>query len=142
MLPLIWLGIAVVLGIIEAMAPMLVCLWFCLGAIVAFVVSLFIDNILIEVIVFVAVSLLALIALRPLMKKRVNAKDADALTDVDTYVGRDVVVTQGIQPGQNGRVRLSDVSWLARTNMDVTIEAGAHARVVKVEGTVLVVEPV
>lgn len=137
----IWLGIAIVLGVIEAASPMLVCIWFCLGAAVTFAVSLFVDNLLVQIVVFLVASTAMLLALRPFMKKRINAKGAETATNADTYIGRDVVVTQGIPAGQNGRVLLADVSWLARTADGSPLATGAHATVQAVDGTVLTVAP-
>ena len=138
-----WLGIAVVFGFIEAAAPALVCLWFCLGAAVAFVTSFFVDDLLVQVIVFLVASIAMLLALRPFLRKRTKANPEDALTNSDAYVGREVVVTQGIPEGsgRTGRVLLADVSWLARTPGGNALPTGAHATVKQVDGTVLVVEP-
>ena len=69
MSPIIWLGITVALGLAEAAAPALVCLWFCLGAAITFVVSFFVFDLLVQVIVFVVSSALGLAALRAFMKR-------------------------------------------------------------------------
>lgn len=139
----VWLGLAVVFGLVEAAAPALVCLWFCLGAAVAFVVSFFVENVTVQVAVFLASSIVMLLALRPFMRKRTKAKPEDSLTNADSYVGREVVVTQSVPAGagQCGRVLLADVSWLARTADGTALASGARARVTQVDGTVLVVEP-
>ena len=95
LLPFVWLGVAVVAGLIEAASPMLVCIWFCLGAAITFVVSFFVDDLLVQIVVFVIASLVMLAALRPFMKKRVNAK-GEQRTNSDAYVDRIVTVSQGI----------------------------------------------
>lgn len=139
----VWLGLAVVFGLAEAAAPGLICLWFCLGAAVSFVVSFFVPDLLVQIIVFVVSSAAMLLALRPFMRKRVKGTPEDALTNADTYVGREVLVTQGIPAGagRTGRVKLADVSWLARTADASALASGTRARVSAVESTVLVVEP-
>ena len=142
MMPFIWLGIAVVLAFIEAAAPALVCVWFCVGAAAALVTSIFVTDLLVQIIVFLVVSLVALIALRPFIKKRVNVRGDEVATNSDAYIGRDVVVTQNIPEGRQGRVRLGDVSWSARSSSGEAITAGTLAKVDAVDGTVLVVEPV
>ena len=88
MSPIIWLGITVALGLAEAAAPALVCLWFCLGAAITFVVSFFVPDLLVQVIVFVVCSALGLAALRPFMKKSSESKEKAAVTNSDEYVGR------------------------------------------------------
>ena len=144
MAAIIWLGIAVAFGIVEAAAPALVCIWFCVGAAAAFVVSLFTASILVQVAVFLVVSCVALLALRPFFRKSAKVKAKDALTDVDAYVGREVTVTQENPAGKDlcGRVRLGDVSWLARTSEGVAVPTGSRVVVKSVDSTVLVVKPV
>ncbi|MBR2836603.1 MAG: NfeD family protein [Coriobacteriales bacterium] len=138
-LTLLWLGAAIVLGLIEAAAPALVCLWFCLGAVITFIASFFVTEFWIQFIIFTVASLIMLAALRPFMKKRVNVK-GEAATNSDAYVGKDVVVTQAIPEGQKGRVRLGDVSWIATTQDGSALATGSHAIVASVDGTVLVVK--
>lgn len=139
-LPFVWLGVAVVAGLVEAASPLLICIWFCLGAAVAFVVSLLVHNLLIQIVVFLVASLLMLVALRPFMRRRVNAKGEPA-TNADTYVGRVVTITQGITPTRDGRVLLGDTSWIARRSDGEALPSGSRARVVSVDGARLVVEP-
>lgn len=139
----IWLAIAVVFGIVEAAAPALVCIWFCIGAAVAFVVSLFVADIWVQVVVFLVVSAACLLALRPFIRKNAKASPEDAVTNYDTYIGREVVVTQAIPAGKGrcGRVLLADVSWLARTANGEAVPTGDRVVVKDVDSTVLVVAP-
>ncbi len=142
MATVVWLGVTIAFGVIEAMAPALVCIWFCLGAAVTFVASFFVKSVLVQVVIFLVASVAMLLALRPFIHRRVKARPEDALTNSDTYVGREVVVTQLIPAGQgrSGRVLLGDVSWLARSVDGGAIETGSRAVVREVNGTTLVVE--
>jgi len=144
MAPLVWLGIAIALGFVEAAAPALVCIWFCLGAVITFVASFFVKSILAQIIIFVIASCVMLAALRPFMRSRVKGKPEDAMTNADAYIGREVVVSQRIPAGssQTGRVLVADVSWLARTADGVEAPSGSRVRIKEVDSTVLVVEPV
>lgn len=139
-LPFVWLGVAVVAGLVEAASPLLICIWFCLGAAVAFVVSLLVHNLLIQIVVFLVASLLMLVALRPFMRRRVNAKGEPA-TNADTYIGRVVTITQGITPTRDGRALLGDTSWIAHRADGGALASGSKARVTSVDGARLVVEP-
>ena len=68
-MPYIWIGIAVVMAVIEASTVQLVSVWFVIGALCAALASIFTDNIVIQTVVFVAVSLVALVITRPLVQK-------------------------------------------------------------------------
>jgi membrane protein implicated in regulation of membrane protease activity len=140
----VWLALAVVFGLVEAMGPALVSIWFCVGAAAAFVVSLFTGNLWVQVVVFVAVSAVALACLRPLIRKVTTVKADDVKTNYDTYVGREVVVEQAVPAGEDstGRVRLGDVSWLARTADGTPVAEGVRVVVKEVDSAVLVVAPV
>jgi membrane protein implicated in regulation of membrane protease activity len=140
----VWLALAVVFGLVEAMGPALVSIWFCVGAAAAFVVSLFTGNLWVQVVVFVAVSAVALACLRPLIRKVTTVKADDVKTNYDTYVGREVVVEQAVPAGEGstGRVRLGDVSWLARTADGTPVAEGVRVVVKEVDSAVLVVAPV
>ena len=64
-----WLGLFVVLLIIEICTINLVSIWFAIGAFVSFFVSMFTENIFIQGAVFLVVSLLTLLVTKPFIKK-------------------------------------------------------------------------
>ena len=61
----IWLLLAVILGIIEISTTNLVSIWFVISSLLAMISSLFTDNILIQIAIFVLVGVL----LMPISKK-------------------------------------------------------------------------
>ena len=58
-----------------------------------------------------------------------------------TAVGESAVARERIEPRARGRVELRGSVWTGRNIGDVCLEDGARARVVRVEGLVLDVEP-
>ena len=64
-----WLVLGVILFVIEGLTVGLVCLWFGIGAIAAMLSTFIFTNIYIQWIVFIIVSLISLVLLRPLVKK-------------------------------------------------------------------------
>lgn len=68
-MPFIWLGIALVMGVLEMCTAQLVSVWFVFGGIAAAVSCIFTDQILIQVGVFAGISLVALLVTRPIVKK-------------------------------------------------------------------------
>ena len=76
---IIWLVLAVVMAVVEGMTVQLVSIWFCIGAVAACITSLFTDSILIQGVVFVVVSAIALLVTRPLVK-RLKRRGAEGST--------------------------------------------------------------
>ena len=94
-------------------------------------------NVLAQTAVFLVVSLVCLVLMRPLVRK----KDAKAAvpTNADRNVGQTAEVIAAVEPARPGRARLSGVDWAARC--DVPLAEGQLAEVVAVEGTTLVLRP-
>ena len=131
-MPFIWLGIGLLLGILEAVTAQLVSIWFVFGAVGAAVTCIFTDNILIQLAVFIVISLAALIATRPLVK-RFKARAQTEYTNVDMNIGKEVrVLTE---------IKIGDTIWMARTVDGSTVPAGEHVVIQSVEGVKMMVVP-
>ena len=95
-LSLLWLGLAIVFGVLEAVTVALVSIWFVLGAVAALIASLFTSSFLVQFFVFVLVSGAALAVSWPLMKKRRNARPVP--TNADLNVGRTATIIEPVTP--------------------------------------------
>ena len=84
-LAVVWISAAVVFGIAEAITMGLTTIWFAGGAVAAAVSAMFTDSILIQVIVFIAVSSALLAATRPLVKKHINSRTEK--TNIEALAG-------------------------------------------------------
>ena len=135
---IVWLILLVAFIVAEAATATLVSVWFCAGAAAALLLSAFVPNVLAQTAVFLVVSLVCLVLMRPLVRK----KDAKAAvpTNADRNVGQTAQVIAAVEPARPGRARLSGVDWAARC--DVPLAEGQLAEVVAVEGTTLVLRPV
>lgn len=134
-----WLIIAVVMFVFEAITVGLVCIWFCFGALGAFAAAFFTDNIIIQLVVFVAVSALSFLFVKPLAKKAMPDKKLAESTN--RFIGKTAKVTESIT-SDKGRVLLGDVSWLAKTESNEVIEVGMLVKIVGIKGNILIVEKV
>ena len=136
---LFWLILAVVTAILEACTVQLVSIWFTLGGLAACITSLFTDNIIIEAVVFVAVTAIALAATRPLVK-RLRKKKAEP-TNADRYIGKTAVVINAIDNERaQGMVKTDNEKWTARSESGELIPEGAVVTVKAIEGVKLIVE--
>lgn len=139
-LPMIWLLVAIIFGVIEATTVQLMSVWFSVGAVAAMVVALLGGGIWLQFIVFLAVALLVLAFTRPLVKKVL--KVGRVHTNADSVVGRIAAVTVDIAgPGEVGRVLVDGQDWAAVSEDGAPIQKGERVLVKAIEGVKLVVEP-
>jgi membrane protein implicated in regulation of membrane protease activity len=136
----VWIGAAIVLGIGEMLTAGLFMLPFAIGAIAAGVLAFFNVYVWIQVVVFLAVSIAALVGLRRFAWR---SSEPQYPVGAKRYVDARATVTESIDRlAGTGRVRLETETWRATTDLDETIEPGIEVRVVDVRGARLVVEPV
>jgi len=135
-----WLIAMVVLLVIEAVVPGLISIWFALGALAALISALFHAPIWLQIVWFVAVSVIALVLTRPLVRKYVNGRITP--TNADMVIGKDAVVTEAIDNlHARGAVLLDGKTWTARMDReDENAQTGETVRVLRIEGVKLIVE--
>jgi len=137
---IVWLVLAVVMAIFEAVTVQLVSIWFVAGAVAACITSLITDNTIIQAVVFVAVTAIALIVTRPIVR-RMKEKKPEA-TNSDRCIGQEgVVVTEIDNAAARGQVRVGSSVWTARSADDSVIPADTRVIVTAIEGVKLIVKP-
>jgi membrane protein implicated in regulation of membrane protease activity len=137
---LLWLGLLVLFLVVEAISVGLTSIWFAAGALVALAAALLGGGPGWQVGLFVAVSLVCLLAVRPLARRYLNSRVQP--TNADRILGSEAEVTEAIDNVLGrGAVTIGGVSWTARSNGD-PIPAGARVRVLRIEGVKVFVEPV
>ena len=134
MTPFYWLVALAVLLVIEIITMGLTTIWFAGGALVAFVLALFGVPWLVQIAVFLVVSILLLIFTRPAIEKKIN-KDR-IKTNVNSIAGKEGKVTEDIDNfNQKGTIVLNGLEWTARSSKDdIIIPAGARVIVDEVKG--------
>ena len=137
----VWLGLLALFVIIEAATANLLTIWFAAGALVAFISSFFVESIVIQIVIFVVVSLAVLIALRPIAKKYTRTKKQP--TNADMYINAEGVVTETISNlNATGTVKVRGSVWTARSfNDEVVIPENTVVVVERIEGVKLIVKP-
>ena len=135
-----WL-ITMILFIGFELATMgLTTMWFALGALVALAVAAVGGPVGLQVIVFFAVSLLALFCFRNLAKEHFNRNRVK--TNADSLIGRKGIVTEDISNiYATGQVTIAGQEWTARSVDDsVTLEKGEMVVIRSISGVKLMVE--
>lgn len=136
--PIIWLIILAFLIIVEIITLGLTTIWFAGGALVAFIVSLFYDNLILEIILFIVVSLVLLFFTRPIVKKFFNSTRTK--TNYEAIIGREAMVTGKIDNIHNtGWATVNGQEWSARSVNGQIIEKGTKVIVESISGVKLIV---
>ncbi len=136
MMTYVWLVSAVILFLIEAMTAQLVSIWFFIGAIGAFITSIFTDSIIAQILVFIILSILVFIILRPLLKKLISFKKED--TNLGRYIGKKAFVLKEINNDLGtGQINVNGSLWGARSIDNSIIKEGEVVKVESINGVKL-----
>ena len=140
MLNLIWLGLFILLLVIEIITVGLTTIWFAAGALAALAANVMGADLIIQIIIFLAVSVVLLIFTRPWAEKHLNRKRVR--TNYEREIGKVIRITEKVDNlDQTGKSVVDGQEWTVRSRNDSDIfEAGALARVVAVSGVKLIVE--
>ena len=140
----LWLGIIILTIVLEATSYDLISIWFSAGALVSMILAIIdaatkleIDWV-VQVLVFVIVSLILILSLRPVTKKYL--KRIDVKTNIDTIVGKHGIVVDAIESGERGTVKVDGVIWTAISNDDVLSDE--KVEVLAIEGNKLIVKAI
>ena len=135
---MLWLIAAVVFGIGEVLTAGFFLAPFALGALVATVVSAAGAGFVVSGLVFLVVSTIALVGVRPIARRHLRLP-AQLRTGTAALVGRHATVVEQVSDA-GGCVRLDGEIWTARPyDEDEVIEPGTRVEVLKIEGATALV---
>ena len=138
---LIWAGIAVVAIIVEGCIVQLVSMWFAVGALASAVVSVFTDDILIQLAVFSVLSIICIVSTRPLARK-LKKNNKEVPTNCDRYIGKTAEVIVDIDNNSaSGQVKVDGSVWSAKSVTNEIIPVGTKVQVNAIEGVKMLVTP-
>ena len=135
---LAWVGIALALGAIELASVDFVFLMLAGGALAGALAALLGVPVVGQVLVSLAVAALALLLVRPVIKRQFTVPDT---RDIGTaaQIGRSALVLSTVT-GTDGRIKLGGETWTARTAPDAAAcLPGQEVRVVSIEGATAIV---
>ena len=139
-MPMLWLLVAVIFGLIEAATVQLMSIWFAVGAVAAMAAALLGVGVWGQVVVFLVVAAVVVVFTRPLVKKVLRVGQVH--TNADSLIGRIGAVTVDIAgPGEVGRVLVDGQDWSAISEDGCPVARGEKVLVKAIEGVKLVVEP-
>lgn len=136
--PWAWCVLGLILLLLEVLAPGFVFLWFGIAAMVVGGLAFLVDmSWQVELIVFIVLSVVSLLAGRSLMAKLSPSEGDPRLNNRGSrYVGREFVLAQPLSKGE-GKLSIDDTVWRIS---GPDLPAGSSVRVVAVDGVRLQVE--
>ena len=136
---IVWLIAVAIFCIIEGMTVALVSIWMAVASFVAAIVAMVGGSILIQILTFLLVSALLMIATVPLSKQ--FRKKQREKTNADRVIGADAVVIERIDPIDNkGKIKVMGQIWSAADLHQATVDVGEKVTVRSIEGVRAVVE--
>ena len=126
--------------ILEMIVPSMFFLNLALSGFVTAVLALFIDSWIYLTVIFVVLSIISILFLRPILLKHKESKEQETGMQ-GKYIGKIVKVIEPVTK-YSGAITIYDERWEARVDGDETIEVGAEVKIVKNDSLVLTVERV
>jgi len=140
-LSVIWISVAVILGIVEALTLGLATIWFALGAVVAWFFAMLGFGFMIQLSVFLLTSIVLVYYTRPFAKEVL--KIGHTRTNADRLIGEVGVVIKRIDPvNSTGQIKILGEIWSARTDDKKAIEKDEKVRVKVIKGVKVIVEKI
>ena len=125
---------------LEAATVQLVSIWFIGGSLAALIGAMCGLSFVWQFSLFVVVSGLLLVSLRPILRKKLTPRHTH--TNADRLLGREALVTEPIDDLRaTGAVRIDGVLWTARTEDGSPVPVDTAVVITRIEGAKLIVRP-
>ena len=138
----IWLLIAAVFIVIEICTSGFAVACFSVGCICSAILAACDVSLTWQIVAFAIGTFLAFIFIRPFVMKIIDKKtnDSNVKTNMDNIIGKTAVVTERIEEGGYGRVKLDGDDWKAVSEDGSVIEKGTEVEIVKLDSIILTVK--
>ena len=135
-----WLIAFILFVVGEAVTVGLVSIWFAVGSLGAPLTAGLGGGLWLQIAVFLILSALSLMLLKPLSRKWMAGHKA-ARTNADRVIGETALVTEDIDNTMaTGQVQVDGQIWTARSAHGVVIPAGSRVKVLSIQGVKVMVE--
>ena len=133
-----WLGVVLLLSVIEMATTDLITIWFIASGIITLIISFFDIPFVAQVGIFVVLGTVLLITTRKTLVEKISKNKQK--TNLDRVVGMEGIVTEKITKHNPGEVKVDGKKWTAISNEGKSIEEGKTVKIIKIEGVKLIVE--
>lgn len=136
----VWLGIAIVALIIELNTTDLSSIWATVGGAITAIVAIWCHIIWVQIIIFLVISILGILLIRPYVKRYVKRNEIE--TNVDSLIGKKAICVDDIGPDNVGACKIDGKIWSAIAKDEANIiNAGQKVEVLGIDGVKLIVRP-
>lgn len=133
-----WVALMIVFAAVELITPQLVCIWFAIGSLGAFIAASLNAPLWQQIVIFILVSVIMIFVTRPLYQRFVKTKLVP--TNSDRLIGETAVVTEAIDNLEaKGAVKVQGQVWSARSENGEIIPENSRVTVLRIEGVKLIV---
>lgn len=135
---ILWGLLAVIFFIIELIMPGLVSIWFAVGSIFALIYSLFDSSLILEITIFIVISISSMVLLKKFSKNKFYKNGEE----FERIVGKIVKITE-IDDSSNCRVYLDGKYWIVKVEGDLKadyLKVDDVVKVIGIEGNRLIVK--
>ena len=137
-----WLGLSVILTIVELTSLDLILAMFAVGALAGMLTSFATDSLTVQVIVFALASVAMLAVVRPGVVRQLHS-GPDLVLGADALLGRQVVTAQRLSAATPGQIKIDGSYWTALPyDETLVIPAGSTVEVLRIKGATAYVHPV
>lgn len=137
----IWLIIAGLFIIIETFTSGFLIFWFGIGALVSMIISIFIEDIFIQTIIFIISSVILIFATKPFVKKFTNSQTIS--TNINSLIGKTGIVVKEIDNlASVGQVKVNGELWSAKSIDNQIISENTKVEIIKIDGVQLIVKTI
>lgn len=136
----IWFGLGLALFLLEFVLPGFILFFFGIGAWIVALLTFFFDvSINVQLVVFLATSILSVLLFRNWVRRKFGMGQSAVDVLPDEFIGKTGVAETLIAPGKKGRVEFKGTEWDACS--DETITPGENVIITRIESILLYVKP-
>lgn len=139
-LPWVWVAITVICIVIETMTFALTTIWFAISAFVMVFLAFTPIPFPVQLLIFVALSMILLIFTRPVLQKKLNQKKI--ATNYERIIGQIAVVTKKITVLDKGAIKINGMEWTAAIKEDNVLEEGSKCVIEEIAGVTAFVKKI
>jgi len=135
----IWFWMAIIFTVIEFETFGLISVWFVFGSIAAMIASIFISSVLIQAIIFIAISVVLMIALRNYAVTNFRNRTVRK-NNIDELIELPCVIVADVPKNDFGEVKLQGKIWRCRSDSGTIYKEGECPNILRVEGNTIILE--